>query len=102
MTAGAVIGMTLVALGVGFTVIGHVGLVRLPDFYTRAHAASKPDTMGVVLVMGGLAALEGVWTITGLKLLLIALFVGIANPVAIHVLSRSAMVRGITPWGRDR
>jgi len=101
MTVATVIGMALVALGVGFTVIGHLGLVRLPDFYTRAHAASKPDTMGVVLVMGGLAVLEGVATITGIKLLLIALFVGIANPVAIHVLSRSALSRGLTPWGRN-
>lgn len=99
MIASAV-GMTLIALGVAFTIIGHLGLLRLPDFYTRAHAASKPDTMGVVLVMGGLAVLEGLTTTTGLKLVLIALFVAVANPAAIHVLSRSAMLRGVTPWSR--
>lgn len=96
------LGILLIALGVGFTVIGHLGLVRLPDFYTRAHAASKPDTMGVVLVMAGLAVLAGVATTTGMKLLLIAVFVGIANPVAIHVLSRSALARGLEPWAERR
>lgn len=95
------IGVALIVVGVAFIVIGHLGLLRLPDFYTRAHAASKPDTMGVVLTMAGLAVLEGVATTTGIKLLLVALFVAVANPVAIHVLSRSAMQRGITPWGRS-
>jgi multicomponent Na+:H+ antiporter subunit G len=97
-----ILGVGLIALGVGFTVIGHLGLLRLPDFYTRAHAASKPDTMGVVLVMAGLAVLEGIATITGVKLMLIAVFVGIANPVAVHVLSRSAVARGLKPWARAR
>lgn len=96
------VGVGLLVLGVAFTVIGHLGLLRLPDFYTRAHAASKPDTMGVVLIMAGLAVLEGVTTTTGVKLLLIALFVAIANPVGIHVLSRSALRQGVTPWGRRR
>lgn len=96
------LGVALIAIGTGFTVIGHLGLLRLPDFYTRAHAASKPDTMGVVLVMAGLAVLEGLATVTGMKLVLIALFVSIANPVAIHVLSRSAMRRGLVPWARRR
>lgn len=98
----AVVGVALVAVGVLFTAIGHLGLLRLPDFYTRAHAASKPDTIGVVLVMAGLAVLEGVLTTTGMKLLLVALFVGIANPLAIHVLSRAAIQRGLVPWGRAR
>jgi len=95
------IGVFVMTIGVAFTVLGHLGLIRLPDFYTRAHAASKPDTMGVVLVMAGLAVLEGIATTTGIKLVLIAVFVAIANPVAIHVLSRSAMTRGIKPWGRS-
>jgi multicomponent Na+:H+ antiporter subunit G len=96
------LGVLLIALGVGFTVIGALGLLRLPDFYTRAHAASKPDTMGAVLVMAGLAVLEGIATTTGMKLVLIAIFVLIANPVAIHVLSRSAARRGLRPWARPR
>jgi multicomponent Na+:H+ antiporter subunit G len=96
-----VIGVLVIVVGVGFTVIGHLGLIRLPDFYTRAHAASKPDTMGVVLVMTGLAILAGIATTTGIKLLLIAVFVGIANPAAIHVLSCSALRRGVTPWRRS-
>lgn len=96
-----VAGVLLIALGVAFTVIGHLGLLRLPDFYTRAHAASKPDTMGVVLTMAGLAVLHGVATTTGIKLMLIAIFVAIANPVAVHVLSRSALEGGLKPWGRS-
>jgi multicomponent Na+:H+ antiporter subunit G len=95
------IGNALLAGGVAFTLIGSLGLLRLPDFYTRAHAAGKPDTMGVVLSVLGLAVLEGgVLTVTGIKLLLTAAFLAVANPVSVHVLSRAALRTGLRPWSR--
>jgi multisubunit Na+/H+ antiporter MnhG subunit len=54
-----------------------------------------------VLSVLGLAVLEGgVLTVTGLKLLLTAAFVAVANPVSVHVLSRAAMRKGLRPWSR--
>ena len=95
------LGNALLAGGVAFTVIGSLGLLRLPDFYTRAHAAGKPDTMGVVLSVLGLAVLEGgLLTVTGVKLVLIAAFLAVANPVTVHVLSQAAMRTGLRPWSR--
>jgi multicomponent Na+:H+ antiporter subunit G len=93
------LGFVLVAAGVGFTLVGGVGMVRLPDFYARSHAATKPDTLGVILSLLGLAVLEGP-TLTSVKLLLIMAFVALTNPAAIHALARSAVRSGLQPWTR--
>jgi len=95
-----VIGATLVALGVAFSLIGSIGLLRLPDFFTRAHAATKPDTLGLVLVMFGIALLHGL-SINSAKLILCAVFVSIANPAAAHALGRSAIRAGLQPWTKQ-
>ena len=52
------VGSGLVTLGVIFSVIGSIGVIRFPDFYSRAHAASKPDTLGLMLTVFGLAVIE--------------------------------------------
>jgi len=101
LLVGDVLGVLLLVGGVLFTAIGSVGVLRLPDFYTRAHAAGKPDTLGVLLSVVGLALLHGVTTLVGIKLLLIATFVAIANPAAIHALSRAALRSGLVPWSRE-
>jgi multicomponent Na+:H+ antiporter subunit G len=95
------LGVALLAGGVGFTIIGSIGVLRLPDFYARSHAASKPDTLGLVLSMLGLAVLQGA-DLTSLKLLLILVFVAVTNPAAIHALGRSAIRSGLEPWTRPR
>lgn len=94
--------MTAVAgalLGLGFFFIfaGAVGIVRLPDFYTRLHAMGKCDTLGVSLMVLGLALLEGA-TLNGLKILFIIVFIGLANPTATHALGRAAHRAGVAPW----
>ena len=94
------LGDILLSIGVIFTLIGSIGVIRLPDFYTRAHAATKPDTLGLVLSMIGLALRHGV-NVNSAKLLLIVLFVFLANPAAAHVLGRSAIRTGVQPWTRQ-
>lgn len=93
------IGGALILLGVAFSLIGSIGLLRLPDFYTRAHAATKPDTLGLVLVMFGIAILHGI-SLSSAKLILAAIFVAVANPASAHALGRSAIRVGIQPWTR--
>jgi multicomponent Na+:H+ antiporter subunit G len=93
------VGDILVALGVFFVLVGSIGVLRLPDFYSRAHAATKPDTLGLILAMIGLAVHHGI-SITSAKLLLIVILVFIANPAAVHVLGRSAIRSGLQPWIR--
>lgn len=91
------IGSGLVTLGIFFSVIGSIGVIRLPDFYSRTHAASKPDTLGLMLTILGLAVLEGI-TLSSAKLLLIVLFVALGNPTATHALGRAALRSGVKPW----
>lgn len=94
-----VLGVGLVVAGVAFALIGSIGVLRLPDFYTRMHAASKLDTMSLGLVMLGLAILQGP-DLNAVKLLLIFLFASIANPAAANALGRSAVRAGLEPWSR--
>lgn len=95
-----VIGLFLVTAGLIFIIIGSVGIVRLPDFFSRTHAASKVDTVGVTVVALGVACLEG-FTLVGLKILLVAFFVMLTNPVAAHALARAAFFSGLKPWVRS-
>ena len=91
----------LLGLGLFFMAVTAIGLVRLPDFFSRVHSVSKSETLGIALVLLGLIAHEGLDQ-TSLKLGLIALFVFITNPVAAHVLTRSAVRSGLMPWRRPR
>ncbi len=89
----------LMASGVFFLLTGTIGYIRMPDFFTRMHAISKPDTLGALLSTLGLACLAG-WTLVALKLLLVALFIFIANPVATHAIARAGLRAGLVPWTR--
>ncbi len=86
--------------GAFFMFIGSIGLLRFPDFYTRTHASSKTDTLGIMLMMVGLALYEGL-TLNSAKLLLAFVFVAIANPVASHALTRAAFKAGLKPWFKN-
>lgn len=79
-----------------FCVVGTVGLVRMPDFYTRMHAASVTDTLGAGLVLTGLVLQAGL-TLVAAKLAIIGLLVLFASPTATHALARAAFLRGVKP-----
>jgi multicomponent Na+:H+ antiporter subunit G len=85
----------LVAGGV-FCVIGGVGLLRMPDAYTRMHAASVTDTVGAALILAGLALQAGLTLVTA-KLVVLGLLAFFAGPAATHALAKAAMARGVQP-----
>lgn len=85
--------------GVFFMMIGSIGIIRLPDFYTRAHAAGKVDTLGIMLFIAGLIVYEG-FTLVSAKLALISVFVALTSPVATHQMLRRALAYGLKPWIR--
>jgi multicomponent Na+:H+ antiporter subunit G len=93
------LGDLLVAAGLFFVLAGVVGVLRLPDFYTRLHATGKCDTLGVGLMVLGLA-LQQPALHQALKMLLVLLFVALANPTATHALGRAALRSGLEPWTR--
>jgi multicomponent Na+:H+ antiporter subunit G len=90
----------LLILGLLFILLGAVGILRLPDFYSRLHAMGKCDTLGVALILLALALYAEV-SLTTLKLLLVSTIIGLANPTATHALGRAALKAGLTPWTRD-
>lgn len=86
----------MIIAGSGFVVIGAVGLVRMPDLFTRMHAASVTDTLGVGLLLGGLMLQAGP-TLVALKLaFLLALFF-FTGPVVSHALAQAALHEGVEP-----
>ncbi|WP_135819880.1 monovalent cation/H(+) antiporter subunit G [Halostella litorea] len=100
MTPTEIAVVALAAGGVFFTLVAVVGLLRLPDLYTRAHAASKSDTLGAVLALGAAALSFGAGVPT-VKIVLLLLFMFITNPTAAHAITRAAYDQGIEPWTAD-
>lgn len=84
-----------------FCVVGAVGLLRMPDVYTRMHAASVIETLGAGLVLLGLLLQAG-FTLVAAKLLFIGLLIFFTGPTATHALARAAMVRGLKPRVSDK
>jgi multicomponent Na+:H+ antiporter subunit G len=89
----------LVAGGVGFTVVAAVGLARLPDLYSRAHAASKSETLGAALALAAVAVAVGPEPAL-LKVVLLLAFVFVTGPTAAHAIARAAYEEGHHPWER--
>ena len=86
----------LLAGGALFSVIGGIGMLRMPDFYTRMHAASITDTAGMILMLAGLMLQAGLTLVTA-KLVFVMLFLLITSPTATHALARAALEDGIEP-----
>ena len=86
----------LMAAGGFFLVVGAFGMVRLPDFWSRLHAASIIDSAGAFFILIALALQAGLSLVT-LKLALIALFLFITGPTASHAVANAAFVAGSRP-----
>lgn len=94
----AVIALAVVALFFGF--VAAVGVLRLPDIYTRAHSASKTDTLAAGLALTA-AALTFGSDLSTVKSILLLVFMFITNPTAAHAIARAAADQGIEPWTTD-
>jgi len=90
------LGGGLVLVGSLFMIIGAVGLIRLPDVFTRMHGSSVSDTLGGGLILLGLIVLAGV-SLVAVKLIFLVLFFGLMSPVATHAIARAALHAGVKP-----
>lgn len=88
--------MLFLASGAFFSLVGGIGLVRMPDFYTRMHAASVTETLGAGLMLLGLMLQAGL-TLVAVKLLMIGLLIFFASPTATHALAKAALLSGLKP-----
>jgi multicomponent Na+:H+ antiporter subunit G len=88
-----VLSAVLLLTGVLLAVVAALGLVRLPDVFSRMHAATKPSTLGLLLITVG-AALQMEQAQDAVKLLLVAAFTFLTAPVAAHMIGRAAYRSG--------
>lgn len=103
----AIITGVLISLGLITFAGGTLGIIRFPDFYSRLHPAGKMDTMASLLILGGLALFEarhldihGI--LTGMKLILITVFVFLASPTATHAIVDAGFRAGLPPWEKEQ
>lgn len=97
---GIVVDASVVAfclIGAGFFFAGTLGVVRLPDFYSRTHAATKCDTVGAGFITLALCIHNG-FDISTLKIALLVVLIFLSSPTAGHALARAAYLSGLKPW----
>jgi len=92
----------VVLAGTFVTLAGAIGLLRFPDFYTRLHATGKCDTLGTGLILVGFMAFHFAHyssnPLVPIKILILIIFVFIANPTATHAIVKAAYRTGVRPW----
>lgn len=86
-----ILGWILLLSGSVFCLIGTLGLMRLPDFFSRVHAAGIIDSLGAILILLGLIT-QAHDILVIIKLLLILLFMMLTGPTAVHALARAALL----------
>ena len=87
----------LISVGVVFFIAGTMGLLRFPDLFTRLHALTKADNLGLGFIVAGLALYSGSWLVA-IKLVFIWLLVMVSSAVASHLIAQAALRKGIKPW----
>jgi len=83
-------------VGSAFLLIGAIGIIRLPDIFSRMHGAGIIDTMGTAMLFSGMLLQAGL-TIVSIKLFLILLFLMFTSPTSTHALARAALDAGLKP-----
>jgi multicomponent Na+:H+ antiporter subunit G len=86
----------LILLGGAFGIIGGIGLLRLPDFFSRIHAASLTDSMCAPCIIAGLMLQSG-FTLVTVKLAFLVVFLFLTSPTASHALAKAALHGGLHP-----
>ena len=87
----------LLIAGSFMVIVGGIGIVRMPDFFTRLHPSGLIDTTGAALIVAGLILQAGL-SQTSIKLGLIVVFLLFTSPTATHAVAHAALARGLKPW----
>ena len=91
-----VVSWTFMLSGSFFVIIGAVGTLRFPDFWSRLHAVSITDSAGVLLLFAGMCMQAG-FTLITVKLVIIGIFLFITGPTSTHAIANAALVSGLRP-----
>lgn len=91
----------LLTVGGISVLIGGIGALRMPDLYTRMHAASVTDSLGAILVLTGIMLQAG-WSLATIKLIAILLFLLLTSPTSSNALASAALLAGTRPFAETR
>jgi len=91
-----IVSALLVVAGAFFCVVGGIGMLRMPDLYTRMHAVSVIETLGAYLLLAGFM-IEAGFTLVSAKLAMVGVLFFFAAPAATHALARAAFTHGVAP-----
>ena len=91
--------LLLILIGALFFFAGTVGLLRFPDVYSRLHALTKADNVGLGLIVAGLILQTGSWMMI-IKVLLIWMLAMFSSAIACHLVARAALRDNVSPWRR--
>ena len=91
----------LLTLGGLSVLIGGIGALRMPDLYTRMHAASVTDSMGAILVLLGIMLQAG-WSLATIKLIAILIFLLLTSPTSSYALASAALLAGTRPFAETQ
>jgi multicomponent Na+:H+ antiporter subunit G len=90
--------IALLVTGLAFSLSGVVGILRMPDLYTRIQCSSKTITMGALPTLVALVVAEGPISVFGSRALIVAFLLVVVNPLSSHALARAAYKAGIPMW----
>jgi len=91
----------LLTLGGLSVLVGGIGALRMPDLYTRMHAASVTDSMGAILVLVGIMLQAG-WSLATIKLIAILIFLLLTSPTSSYALASAALLAGKQPFAETQ
>lgn len=91
------LGQVLLVIGAAFCLLGALGLVRMPDVYNRIQAGTKAVTLGSLAIILGVGVLHPDWWP---KLLAVAAFILLTNPVGSSAIARALYRAGVRPWAK--
>ena len=88
----------LLVVGVAFSLSGAMGIVRMPDVYTRLQCSSKTITMGALPILLAVVAAKGPVSTYGSRALVVGILLLVVSPLASHALARAAYKAGVPLW----
>ena len=94
------ISFLFIILGSLIILVGSLGLLRLPDVFSRIHAVGMIDTAGAGFIILGMTIYEG-FTLVTVKLLFVGVFLFFTSPIATHAVAQVAFLNGVKPVGRN-
>lgn len=100
-----ILAVACIGFGCFFALTGGIGILKMPDFYSRLHPAGKTDTLAQTLIMAGVLLQtfhdDSFGVQAYLKLILIVIFLFITTPTATHAITKAAYVDGLKPWTKE-